>query len=205
MDLMEKSAKERILISATEEFVLNGYSGTSIKDISCNANVTTSLIFHHFKSKSCLWNSVKESLLESLELSKLSMLEDIKYDNFDYFIETLLKEWLYGLFKNSDLVRFLKWQMLEHRKIDSVNNEELESLFFFSNKPNGWRQFIEVLKKFQCLGNIKENVDCVSIARIIIGGIHAGFHNPLYALNSITKLDEYRKFLVHTIKYSVVI
>lgn len=189
------TAKERILESAIDEFSLSGYTGTSIKTISERARVTTSLIFHHFKSKSLLWAEAKEKLILDLNINQQCSLKDINYNCFESFLNALIKGWLYALYENPDLLRILRWQMLEYNKISSSHSNDISDIFVFCGEKDGWGQLRSVLIKFQELDAIPEHILVIDLIRAIVGLIHSPFHNPLHSTQSLDDLEHYSKFI----------
>jgi AcrR family transcriptional regulator len=192
------TAKERILNSAINEFSLSGYSGTSIKNISERARVTTSLIFHHFKSKSLLWAEVKEKLITDLNLKQQCSLKNVNYNCFESFLNTLVQGWLHGLYNNPDLLRILRWQMLEYNKVSS-SSSDISDMFVFCGEGDGWSQLSSVLIEFQETGAIPEHIKVINLIRAIVGLIHSPFHNPMHPTQSISDLDSYSKFISNMI------
>ena len=62
---MSKDTKERILESALELFAQNGYSGTSMSDISSKLGVTKAALYKHFVSKQEILDSIVDKMCAS--------------------------------------------------------------------------------------------------------------------------------------------
>lgn len=131
-----KSTKQKILESAFELFIEKGFSGTSISDIASKAGVNQSLIYHHIGNKEDLWKEVKKSLIAFQECSL------IKHDNFEDFINYILRQRIEIYEKEPKLVRLLQWQNLE-------DNSTLLANSYAS--PISW---VEIIKNFQVKGEV---------------------------------------------------
>lgn len=69
--------KSKILNTALKEFTQKGYAQVSLEEIVQQLNLTRGSLYHHFKGKKGLFQSVVESLQESvaIEVEKAAMLE----------------------------------------------------------------------------------------------------------------------------------
>ena len=56
------SSKEKILSTALAEFSLNGFAATNITQLAKKAEVTTGAIYHHFGSKTNLYDVIKKEM-----------------------------------------------------------------------------------------------------------------------------------------------
>ncbi len=100
----------KILDAARKVFLEKGYSGASIDDIAKLADVTRSLIFHHYASKQELWKRVKAYVASDVA--------DIVLDipttkGLRVFIERLIWYRFRVYETHPDLARLADWQRLE--------------------------------------------------------------------------------------------
>lgn len=103
--------KDRILSAARELFIEKGFTGTSVGEIVSKAEITHSLLFHHYKNKENLWQIVKNQVVEEgREIQDHTPSLD---KNFKDFLTTLIKDATKFYEKNPDVVRILNWQRLE--------------------------------------------------------------------------------------------
>lgn len=59
---MKVETKKKILYAAAEQFAMNGYSGTTIRDICIRAGVNLAAVNYHFRCKEELYNHMFEFL-----------------------------------------------------------------------------------------------------------------------------------------------
>ena len=118
--------KQQILNAALKLFVRNGFHGTSTAEIAKTAGVATGTLFHHFKTKQELINSLylhtKEQMLMAIT---------IDYQDSDQFRSNLQKLWFkfieFGI-QNSDMFQFI---IIFHSSpyITSLTKEQAETRF----------------------------------------------------------------------------
>lgn len=106
-----EATRQAILEAAQELFVCHGPAGTSLSAIAKKADITKSLIHHHFGSKEELWSAVQEQRFRTyFDVQRQMILESDS-------TESLLRESLIAYFRflqsDPDSVRFLMWHMLE--------------------------------------------------------------------------------------------
>lgn len=133
MDSIEKNGvlnlnekKQQILNAALNLFVENGFHGTSTAEIAKTAGVATGTLFHHFKTKQELINSLylhtKEQMLIAIT---------IDYQDSKQFKTNLKKLWLkfieFGI-ENSYMFQFI---IIFHSSpyISSLTKEQAETRF----------------------------------------------------------------------------
>lgn len=73
---MKREKREQILDSALELFAEQGFRGTPTADIAKHAGVATGTLFHHFKTKEDLINSLYEHIKSKMAENILLPLED---------------------------------------------------------------------------------------------------------------------------------
>jgi AcrR family transcriptional regulator len=118
--------KQQILDAALKLFVENGFHGTSTAEIAKTAGVATGTLFHHFKTKQELINSLylhtKDQMLIAIS---------IDYEESEQFKSNLKKLWLkfiqFGI-ENSDMFQFI---IIFHSSpyISSLTKEQAETRF----------------------------------------------------------------------------
>tara|TARA_B100000927_G_scaffold258339_1_gene226725 strand:+ start:87 stop:683 length:597 start_codon:yes stop_codon:yes gene_type:complete len=90
---MEKSTKDIILSNAGKLFAKNGFSGTSIREISKISNVNISAVNYHFTSKENLFNEVVVNYYQSIDKKITNFckqqvsLEDFSISVFRFFLD----------------------------------------------------------------------------------------------------------------------
>src|SRR6202158_4862222 len=74
--MIEKvDTKSRILDSAEKLFGMNGFDGTSLRDITTEAQVNLAAVNYHFQSKDSLIDAIIERRFEPINRSRLEMLD----------------------------------------------------------------------------------------------------------------------------------
>ena len=106
-----ESTRNAIIKAAEQIFVEQGFAATPMSAIARKANVTKSLIHHHFGSKRDLWNEVKRKQFSQFAELQGKLLEASDMD------AGLLKESIVHYFKflqkNPQHSRFLLWMKIE--------------------------------------------------------------------------------------------
>lgn len=118
--------KRQIQDAALQLFVENGFHGTSTAEIAKTAGVATGTLFHHFKTKQELINSLylntKENMLKAVT-------EDYNAEKpFKLNIKNLWLKFSYFGIENSDMFQFI---IIFHSSpyITSLTKEEAETRF----------------------------------------------------------------------------
>ncbi len=115
----DPDATRTAIIKAAEEIFLDhGYGGSSISTIARRAQVTKSLIHHHFGSKKELWKEVKFQRLSRYTDQQMTMLKggEPRPELLRQSIETYFR----FLQQNPQFVRMLSWINLEGDQLDSA-------------------------------------------------------------------------------------
>lgn len=109
--MSKPSAKEKIIDSARKLFTERGFAGVSTQSIAKLAEVSHSLIFHHFANKEALWQTVKQSIARD-ELNQSKTLPPLTLA-FDEFLKNLVVNNINFYRNHPDIVRMINWQRLE--------------------------------------------------------------------------------------------
>ena len=106
-----EATRQSILEAAQDLFVCHGPAGTSLSAIAKKADVTKSLIHHHFGSKEELWSAVQEQRFRAyFDIQKQMLLES---DSGAGLLRDSLTAYFRFLQNDPDSVRFLMWHLLE--------------------------------------------------------------------------------------------
>ena len=60
---MAKDTRERILMSALEQFSKNGYEGTNIRALTSSLGLAKSALYRHFDSKEDIWDALLDMMI----------------------------------------------------------------------------------------------------------------------------------------------
>lgn len=100
-----------ILKNAKSLFLTKGFAGTSMSDIAKSAEIGKSLIYHYFESKTHLWKSVKQSILNNhINKNAVSQITNLDFKNF---IKKLVILRFDFYFKNPDIIKMIALQRIE--------------------------------------------------------------------------------------------
>lgn len=150
-----EKTKKLILVKSLQLFSENGYSGTSVRNISSAVDLRESAIYNHFKSK-------KEVLAElvkkySQNSSGVNLLTDELIEQLNkplkflkLFSEELLERW-----SEKDQILFLKLTLKENGR--EINEEKISIDSYIEEAEKIWEMiFTEMVKhKFIKKGNPK--------------------------------------------------
>lgn len=117
-----EATRQAILEAAQGLFVCHGPAGTSLSAIAKEADVTKSLIHHHFGSKEELWTAVQEQRFRAyFDIQKQMLLES---DSTEHLLRDSIIAYFRFLQSDPDSVRFLMWHMLESGEQPCPNQEK---------------------------------------------------------------------------------
>ncbi len=112
-----EKTKKIILQKATKLFVKNGYNGTSISQITEATGYNKRMVYHYFKSKDGLYQTIYKSKLDSFyKILGDNSFEDKVGDSLEEIKDVLFRviENLFDvLAADQDLVKLLLWNELE--------------------------------------------------------------------------------------------
>lgn len=106
------SKREAILDAAREHFLRKGFNKTSLADIAREAEVTKSLIHHHFESKSRLWQETLLHIMEPYFREQREILLASEEAGLTTFIRSYQSYFTY-LKANPCCMRMMMWDMME--------------------------------------------------------------------------------------------
>jgi TetR/AcrR family transcriptional regulator len=133
-----------ILRAAEALFVEHGFAATSMATVAKLADVTKSLIHHHFGSKRELWEAVKGVVMEEYGRKQQRLLEERPPDLS--LVEDSIVEYFRYLQQHPNVVRFWNWMTIEG---------DFEAPAF-----SKWlmAQGVETLRRCQQAGEVRDDV-----------------------------------------------
>ena len=150
-----ESTRNAIVEAAELIFVDQGFAATSLSAIAKKANVTKSLIHHHFGTKKDLWGEIKRKQFSQLAGVQSQLLEASDMD------AGLLKESIIQYFKflqkNPQHSRFLLWMKIESDDTCGEIANEMTNIG------------LKHLKKAQEKGVFRSDVDPLFILMTFLG------------------------------------
>ncbi|GAA4461129.1 TetR family transcriptional regulator [Nemorincola caseinilytica] len=159
---MEFSEKQLSIIAAAERlFSVNGFEGTSVRDIANEAGVNVAMISYYFGSKEKLMEAVFEEKTKKMRLKVENLLQDTKMTTREK-VNILLEDYVEKFLSNP---QFHKIMLLEQ----------------IVDKPGGVADLILGLKKRnhisikklilegQKKGEFKKNIDVVLMMSTLVG------------------------------------
>jgi TetR/AcrR family transcriptional regulator len=106
-----EATREAILDAAEEAFLTKGFAETSTASIARKADVTKSLIHHHFGSKEALWEAVKVRRFSVYSEQQMEMLR--QQEPSAELLRESMKMYFRFLREHPEMVRLMAWMFLE--------------------------------------------------------------------------------------------
>ena len=151
-----EATRKAILDAAEDLFTCHGPAATSMSQVARKAEVTKSLIHHHFGSKEELWEAVQERHFSEYFDIQMQLMEQSEST------ETLLEESLIAYFRflQSDpkSVRFMGWRFVEEEDSQCAADPE-KQLFEIG---------IRKIREAQAEGRIRDDLEPLFIIKILI-------------------------------------
>ncbi len=139
--------REKIIEAALELFMRYGFAGTSMGKLAEAADVTQSLISHHFGNKQQLWMQVKATIIDKTKVARIHS----QPKNLREFIEEAVHQRLEIYAKSPELSRLVNWQRLE----DTERDPQLAGFPDSQLTPSHW---IEPIQHLQNKGLINKKL-----------------------------------------------
>lgn len=172
----------RIVKSAREIFLNKGFSGTSMSQIAAKAEVTKALLFHYFKTKEDLWQTVKDNILGPI---LIEVANDVPHDTLEEFLKAVI-DLRFNLYSsNPDLVLIMKWQRLESQNIEIQGTKSLPA--------NMWLEILTDLKNRQ---QINPNLNIDLLQSMIFSLSSLPFLENWTWLKLEEKVKDYKKMII---------
>lgn len=119
-----ESTRRDILRAARKLFIERGFSGTSIKAIATEANVTKSLIFHHFGSKEGLWQEMAHRAYDGYHKAQMALFESTA-EPFETLIGSIRAHFEFHK-QNPEILRLEMWEELDNLKCEKKQDDAIQ-------------------------------------------------------------------------------
>ena len=175
--------KADILNCGRELFNSKGFKDTNVAEITKKAGIATGTFYNYYSSKDKLFMEIylgenvklKKSIMESvnLEASPINVMKEIMYLNLKGMSSNpILKEWY-----NRDVFNKIEQLYREENGLDSVS-------FLYDS-------FIEIVKKWQIEGKVRNDIDAEMIMAIFSALINVETHKEEVGLKYFPHVIEY--------------
>lgn len=159
-----KEVRDRILLAAKQLFAINGYEGTTVRQICSKANVSLALVSYHFGGKEHVFYEVFQPIRQ--------LFANMNYDLSDSLgaLKSFCRQFV--LFRNneSDLIGILQQELV----MNSPRLELLKDVFLPS-----WEQLCLILQ--ECKNNKIIDFPSVDAAvNFIMGTLMYSFNNAFF-------------------------
>ncbi len=149
-----EATRHSILEAAERLFVERGFAGTSMNDVARDAEVTKSLIHHHFGSKEELWTEVKRRLVSQwAELQK----EILTSEDGSLLMKRSIESYFAFLAQHPSFVRLASWMSLEDPRLSEPVHPDLIALA------------IDRIAREQARGGLRSDVEPKHILAMFLG------------------------------------
>jgi len=174
--------QQQIMQAASQLFIEQGFSATSISQIAKLAGINQSLIYHHFANKADLWKAVKSYLLKQVVDWQETELKSQDLRSFLSYIITRR----FKLYKNHpELLRLIHWQRLE------VDGAQLQGGNMAS--PEHWDG---LWQQWQEQGVIKRSIQPRMISLLIASAVTGALTDQPGLFEQPKQAEMYINFLV---------
>lgn len=111
----DPDATKRAIVDAAENlFIAQGFEGTSMASIAREANVTKSLIHHHYGCKQKLWTEVKMRRFAEYEAVQRRVLTALsESENTEEALSDSIEAYFNFAKNNPEMMRLLAWMAIE--------------------------------------------------------------------------------------------
>lgn len=121
-----EATRQSIIEAACELFLKKGFGETSMNEIAKQAQITKSLIHHHFGSKDDLWQAVKEHTFGTYFATQKKMLEESPA-TID-LLKNSVRLYFHKFIDNPEFNRLICWNHLENTRFTMPMATEVMAL-----------------------------------------------------------------------------
>jgi len=150
-----EASRAAILAAARRCFSAKGFAGTSMNDIARAAEVTQSLIHHHFGAKAPLWRQVLADAFEEYRVKQNAQLSAQGHPRG--LIHGSMADYFHFLAAHPDMLRLMAWAQLQ-------GSDELTEIV-----SELYREGVSRLQAAQQAGIVRRDVPAEHILTVFLG------------------------------------
>lgn len=186
--------KKQIILVAEKLFAKNGFTGTSVRDISREAGVNIAMISYYFGSKEKLLTAIFHYRSDYLQMKIDSVIKDDEIDLLDK-LDFMIEGYVNKFWDN----RLLHQIILREQNL--MDNDEIRQ-FIYSRRKSHFRTMMRFINRGQDLGRFKKDVD-IQMLYVLLPGVTKDilFNEDLY-LNMMEE-EEKRKVSTNELKVRI--
>jgi len=184
---MEYSEKQRAIIKTAEKlFAVNGFDGTSVRDIAQEAGVNVAMISYYFGSKEKLMEAVFEERTINIRIKVETLMQDDKTSNLEK-VNILIDDYVD---KFIDQQEFHKIMMREQL----IEKDTVIAGFIHQLKKKNLTAIKTLVHEGQKSGEFKKNIDIWLMMITMVGTVSQmitsqHFYRESYNLAQATELE----------------
>lgn len=188
---MEFTDKQRHILEVAEQLIAdNGFEGTSIRDISKEANINVAMISYYFGSKEKLLEALFEMRGKEVTLKLENLIQDTKLSSIEK-IYTIIDSYIDKIINQQCFHRIMMLQ--------SATDNGFISGKIFETKKRNHELIQQLIKHGQKQGDFKKNIDLQLLMVTLFGTVNQmvnsqSFYRKLNNLENIPN-EEFEKQL----------
>lgn len=183
----KETTKAKILRTAEQLFIQQGFHGVKTHTIAEKANINHSLIFHYFQNKQNLWQAVKQSV--STQKPSAFPIERAEQRTLEDYLEHFVDRYLKIYQSNTKLMRLLMWQQLEFTQGANLMQKGMGQALSRIEKD---------LQFYQNQGHIQNKANIQSLSLLIFMVIKS-YADTIPPLLTEKKYKEFKSFMVDSL------
>ena len=189
---MEYSEKQIAIINTAEKlFAVNGFDGTSVRDIAQEAGVNVAMISYYFGSKEKLMEAVFEERTNNIRIKVENLLQNEKLTNLEK-VNILIDDYVDKFIHQQEFHKIMIREQL-------IEKDTVIAGFIHELKKRNLASIKTLVHDGQKSGEFKKNIDVVLMMTTMVGTVSQmitskNFYKDCNNLGHMTDI-EYQKYM----------
>ena len=160
----EYSDKQKAIIDTAEKlFAMNGFQGTSVRDIAQEAGVNVAMISYYFGSKEKLMEAVFEERTNSIRMKVETLLQDDKTSNLEK-VNILIDDYVDKFIDQQEFHKIVMREQL-------IEKDTVIAGFIHELKKKNLAAIKKLVNDGQKSGEFKKNIDILLMMITMVGTV----------------------------------
>jgi len=161
---MEYNEKQIAIINTAEKlFALNGFDGTSVRDIAHEAGVNVAMISYYFGSKEKLMEAVFEQRTNNIRIKVENLMQDEKLTHLQK-VNILIDDYVGKFIEQQEFHKIMMREQL-------IEKNTPISGFILELKKRNLSSIKKLIQDGQKCGEFKKNIDIVLMMTTMVGTV----------------------------------